>query len=294
LAPMKFRIQLAALLFLGATAQAQIQVELKFKRLQYIAHEPILATVTIANNSGRDIDLHDDSGQHWFGFEINTGEGRLLAPVRQDAAEPALHVEAGKTVTRKINLTTLYPVHDFGAYHVRANVFFPDLNKFFYSTTKVFQVNDARPIWQKTVGVPEGMPGSGETRTYSLLSNRFVDHTSLYVRVENRDNGVVYTTYSLGRIIASDAPQAEVDRANQLHVLHCAAPRSWAYSHVGLNGELLAHSTFLETKSRPRLRRTPDGSIAVNGGILDVPIAESKRTPAPKLSDRPPANAADD
>jgi hypothetical protein len=291
---MRFRIQLAAVLFLAVTAQAQIQVELKFKRLQYIAHEPILATVTIANNSGRDIDLHDDSGQHWFGFEINAGEGRLLAPLKQDAAEPALHVEAGKTVTRKINLTALYPVHDFGAYHVRANVFFPDLNKFFYSTTKVFQVTDARPIWQKTVGVPEGMPGSGEARTYSLLSNRFVDHTSLYVRVENRDNGVVYTTYSLGRIISNEEPQAEIDRANQLHVLHCAAPRSWAYSHVGLNGELLAHSTFLETKTRPRLRRTPDGSIAVNGGVLDVPIAESKRTPAQKLSDRPKADAADD
>jgi hypothetical protein len=291
---MMFRIQLAAVLFLAATAQAQIQVELKFKRLQYIAHEPILATVTIANNSGRDIDLHDDSGQHWFGFEINAGEGRLLAPLRQDAAEPALHVETGKTVTRKINLTALYPVHDFGAYHVRANVFFPDLNKFFYSTTKVFQVTDARPIWQKTVGVPEGMSGSGEARTYSLLSNRFVDHTSLYVRVENRDNGVVYTTYSLGRIISNEDPQVEIDRANQLHVLHCAAPRSWAYSHVGLNGELLAHSTFLETKTRPRLRHTPDGSIAVNGGMLDVPIAESKRTPAPKLSDRPPGNASDD
>ena len=291
---MMFRIPLAAVLLLAATAQAQIQVELKFKRLQYIAHEPILATVTIANNSGRDIDLHDDSGQHWFGFEINAGEGRLLAPLRQEAAEPALHVEAGKTVTRKINLTALYPVHDFGAYHVRANVFFPDLNKFFYSTTKVFQVTDARPIWQKTVGVPEGMPGSGEARTYSLLSNRFVDHTSLYLRVENRDNGVVYTTYSLGRIISNEEPQAEIDRANQLHVLHCAAPRSWAYSHVGLNGELLARSTFLETKTRPRLRRTPDGSIAVNGGMLDVPIAESKRTPAPKLSDRPKANTSDD
>lgn len=291
---MMFRFQLVAVLFLAATTQAQIQVELKFKRLQYIAHEPILATVTIANNSGRDIDLHDDSGQHWFGFEINAGEGRLLAPLRQDTAEPALHVEAGKTVTRKINLTALYPVHDFGAYHVRANVFFPDLNKFFYSTTKVFQVSDARPIWQKTVGVPEGMPGSGEARTYSLLSNRFVDHTSLYVRVENRDNGVVFTTYSLGHIISNEEPQVEIDRANQLHVLHCAAPRSWAYSHVGLNGELLAHSTFLETKTHPRLRHTPDGSIAVNGGMLDVPIAESKRPPAPKLSDRPPANAVDD
>ena len=289
-----FRIQLAALFIALATAHAQIQVELNFKRVQYIAHEPILATVKIANNSGRDIDLRDDNGQDWFGFEINAGEGRLLAPLKADRAEPALHVEAGKTVIRKINLTSLYPVHDFGAYHVRANVYFTDLNKFFYSATKVVQVTDARPIWQKTVGVPEGMPGAGEVRTYSLLSNRFVDHTSLYVRVENRDTGAVFTTYSLGRIIASDDPQAEVDRANQLHVLHCAAPRTWAYSHVGLNGELLAHSTFLETKSRPRLRPTPDGSIAVNGGKLDVPIAQSKRGPAPKLSDRPPAKAAED
>ena len=291
---MKFRILIVAVMSAAAAAHAQIQVELNFKRVQYIAHEPILATVTIANNSGRDIDLHDDNGQHWFGFEINAGEGRLLAPLKHNAAEPPLHVESGKTVTRKINLTSLYPVQDFGAYHVRANVYFPDLNKFFYSATKVVQVSDARPIWQKTVGVPEGIPGAGEVRTYSLLSNRFVDHTSLYVRVENRDSGAVYTTYSLGRIIASEDPQAEIDRANQLHVLHCAAPRTWAYSHVGLNGELLAHSTFLETKSRPRLRHTADGAIAVSGGMLDVPIAESKRSPAPKLSDRPPANSTDD
>jgi hypothetical protein len=291
---MKLCILITIFLFVIATAQAQIQVELSFKRLQYIAHEPILATVKIANNSGRDIDLRDDSGQHWFGFEINAGEGRLLAPLRTETAEPPLHIEAGKTVTRKVNLTTLFPVHDFGAYHVRANVFFPDLNKFFYSTTKVFQVSDARAIWQKTVGVPDGTDGAGEVRTYSLLSNRFPDHTSLYVRVENKDTGAVYTTYSLGRIIASIDPQAEIDRANQLHVLHCAAPRSWAYSHVGLNGELLAHSTFLETKTRPRLRHTSDGSIAVNGGMLDVPVAETKRSPAPKLSDRPPSSAADD
>jgi hypothetical protein len=185
-------------------------------------------------------------------------------------------------------------VHDFGAYHVRANVYFSDLNKFFYSATKVFQVTDARPIWQKTVGVPEGMPNAGEVRTYSLLSNRFLDHTSLYVRVENRNNGVVYATYSLGRIIANIDPQAEIDRANQLHVLHCATPRNWAYSHVGLNGELLAHSSFLETKTRPRLRHRAEGSIAVNGGVLDVPSADAKRTLAPNLSDRPPATPADD
>jgi len=127
-----------------------------------------------------------------------------------------------------------------------------------------------------------------------LLSNRFLDHTSLYVRVENRDTSVVFTTYSLGRIIASQDPQAEIDRANQLHVLHCASPRSRNYTHVGLNGELITHSTFLETKSRPRLRHTADGTIAVNGGMLDVPTANAKRTPGQKLSDRPPGESADD
>jgi hypothetical protein len=292
--PMKFPLQLALFLFLSAAAQAQIQVELKFKRLQYVAHEPVMATVKITNLAGRDIDLHDENGQHWFGFEVNAGESRLLAPLRQNAPEPALHVEAGKTVTRKVNLTPVFPVHDLGSYHVRANVYFADLNKFFYSQTKVFQVADARPIWQKTVGIPDGMPGAGEVRTYSLLSNRFPDHTSLYVRVENKNSGVVYTTYSLGRVIAYDEPQAELDRANQLHVLHCAAPRSWAYSHIGLNGELLARSTFMETKTRPRLRHAADGAIAVSGGRLDSPIAQSARSPVPKLSVRPPSVLADD
>jgi hypothetical protein len=291
---MKSLLQLVLFLGLVATARAQIQVELKFKRLQYVAHEPVLATVKITNLSGRDIELHDDNGQPWFGFEVNAGEGRLLAALRQNAPEPALQVESGKTVTRKINLAPIYPVQDFGSYHVRANVYFADLSKHFYSHTKVFQVADARPVWQKTVGVPDGRPGAGEARTYSLLSNRFPNHTSLYVRVENRDRGVVYTTYSLGHAIAYAEPQVELDRANQLHVLHCAAPRNWAYSHIGLNGELLAHSIFMETKTRPHLRHAADGVIAVSGGKLDGPVTRSDGSPAPKMSARPPGVPVDE
>ena len=291
---MKVLVRLALFLFFPAAAQAQIQVELKFKRLQYVAHEPVVATVKITNLAGRAIDLHDEKGQHWFGFEVNAGEGHLLAPVGLNAPESSLHLEAGKTVARKINLTPVFPVHDFGAYHVRANVYFADLNQFFYSPTKVFQVADARPIWQKTVGIPDGMPGAGGARTYSLLSYRFPDHTSLYVRVENKNRGVVCATYSLGRVIAYDEPQTELDRANQLHVLHCAAPRNWAYSHIGLNGELLAHSTFMETRTRPRLRQAADGAIAVRGGRLDGLVLQSGRSPAPKLSARPPSVPADD
>ena len=85
---MKFRILIIAAMSAAAAAHAQIQVELNFKRVQFIAHEPILATVTIANNSGRDIDLHDDNGQHWFGFEINAGEGEASSSLPESTAPP--------------------------------------------------------------------------------------------------------------------------------------------------------------------------------------------------------------
>ena len=276
----------------ASTARGQIQVELKFPRLQYVAYEPVVATVKITNLAGRQIELRDDNDQHWFGFEVTAAEGRLLPPSTQDF-EQSLRIETGQTVTRKINLTPLYPIHDLGTYHVRANVFFADLNKFFYSQTKVFQVGDARAIWQRTVGVPEGRPDAGDVRTYSLLSNRFPDHTKLYVRVENKNTGVVYSTYTLGRVIAYDEPQAELDRNNQLHVLHCAAPRTWAYSRIGLNGERLVQSTFMETKVRPRLQLASDGSIAVKGGVLDAPAAQSANGGS-KLSTRPTGTPVDD
>src|SRR6059058_569017 len=290
---MKLRWTLVCFCLAAGPAFAQIQVELKFPRLQYIAYEPVVANVVITNLAGWDVDLRDVDGQSWFGFEVTGNEGRSIAPISNAETEP-LNIAAGKRVTRKINLSPLFAVHDFGTYRVRAHIYFGDLNKFFYSQTKVFEVTDARPIWQKTVGVPEGESAAGNVRTYSLMTNRFPDHTSLYVRVEDKDSGIVYATYSLGRAIAFEEPQAEIDHANQLHVLHCSAPRAWAYSRVGLNGELLAHSSFMETKTRPRLVRAANGDVAVRGGTIESPAAQSSRGTAPKLSARPPEPPKDD
>ena len=277
----------------AAAAEAQVQVDLKFKRLQYIAHEPVMATVAITNLAGRDIELHDADGQPWLGFEVAGSEEQPISPLNGANREPPLRIQAGQRVTRQIDLTPLYPVYEYGAYHVRTNIYFADLGKFFYSGTRVFEVTDARPIWEQTVGVPEGAGASGEVRTYSLLTNRFPDHTSLYVRVQNKDTGVVYATYSLGRTIDFEQPQTEIDRSNQLHVLHCAAPRAWSYARIGLNGELLTHSSFMETRTRPRLVHSGGGEVAVHGGMIEAP-AQSSSNKAPKLSARPPGPPSED
>lgn len=291
---MKLGTVLALLLFAFAgLAHAQIQVDLKLRRLQYVAYEPLMATLAVTNLAGRDIELRDTADQSWFGFEVTTRDGQPIAPLgRSD--EPPLKIEAGKTVVRKINLAPLYPVHDFGDYRVRANVFFSDLNKYFYSQSRLFQITSARTIWRQTVGVPEGRPDAGEMRAYSLMTIRFPDHTSLYVRVENKESGAVYATYSLGRLLSVDEPQIEIDRANQLHVLFCAAPRTWSYAHVGLNGELLKQDRLLESKTRPRLLHTKNGAIAIHGGIAESTVARNVRANVPKLSARPAADPEDD
>ena len=282
-------------LFLFAVrGEGQIEVDMKFKRLQYIAYEPVVAIVGITNLAGRDIDLHDADGQSWFGFEVTGSEGQPIAPSATDNTQAPLKIQAGQKVTQRIDLTPLYPVHDFGTYHIRAHIYFADLGKFFYSSTRVFEVTDARPIWEQTVGIPDGVAAPGDVRTYSLLTNRFPDHTSLYVRVQDKDKGIVYATYSLGRMIVFEQPQAEIDRENRLHVLHCAAPRSWSYSRIGLNGELLGHSSLMETNSRPRLIHAANGEVAVHGGMVEAPAAATARSAMPKLSDRPPGLPKDE
>src|SRR5438477_4756615 len=287
------RPALLALCFVASSASAQIQVELKLPRLQYIAYEPVVANLTITNRAGREVDLRSTGGQPWFSFEVNGNENQSIAPVSTAVTEP-LHITAGKRVTRKINLTPLFGVHDFGTYRVRAHIYFADLNKFFYSQTKVFEITDARPIWQKTVGVPQQEGTAGNIRTYSLMTNRFPDHTSLYVGVEDKDSGVVYATYSLGQVIAFDQPQTEFDRSNQLHVLYCAAPRNWSYARVGLNCDLLSRSSYAAARTRPRLVHSEDGVVKISGGMMDTPVTQATRDTAPKLSARPPNAPKDD
>ena len=277
------RSLICALLFLVAlTAEGQIQVDLKFKRLQYIAFEPVIATITITNLAGRDIELRSSEDLPWYGFEVTGNEERTLAPLPHPP-DPPLKMAAGTSVVRKINLTPLFPITDLGVYHVRANVYFADLNKFFYAKAKVIEVTNARPIWQRTVG-----DGASGARTYSLMTNRFPDHTSLYVRVEDKENSLVYGTFSLGRVISFDEPHAEIDRENQLHVLQPSAPRMWAYSVVSMDGRLMKRASYSQARSMPRLRRTPEGSVKVAGGMLDAPPGAAGSGPAvPKLSERP-------
>lgn len=279
----------STLVLLAGSAHAQLQVSLKIPRRLYMAYEPIIATISVINLTGRDVMLDEVDGQKWFSFQISTGDGRLVPPRDPNYEVTPLLIPTGQTVKRSVNLVSLYPVDDFGLYRIKASIFLPELHRYFSSPTVGVEISEGKTLWRQTVGVPEGTPGAGEYRVYTLLSFRQLKDNMLYVRVSDKDGNSIYATYPLARLLVSTEPQIQLDQQNRLHVLQLIGPKTYTYSRIGVNGEWLGQTTYNELKTRPTLRKLPSGEIAVVGGKVEMPLAAQAAggPPLPKLSDRP-------
>jgi hypothetical protein len=279
-------VALSLLCFLHS-GSAQLQVDIKLKRTLYISYEPILITVSLTNLSGNPLPLSDADGNHWFGFQIETLDGRPIAPRSLGYTNEPLVLESGQKLSRTVNLTPLFPIGEFGGYRVRAAIYAASLKRYFNSPPLNIEITDGRPIFQKTVGVPEGMPGAGETRNITVLTNRLPNSTQLYLRIENAQGGTVFCTHRLGRLVSYGTPEIILDKKNQIHVLQNMAPKAFLYSHIGLNGEVLQRKIYSQIVKRPILREGSDGKIQVIGAQEIDPTAKAAKPPLPSLSDRP-------
>jgi hypothetical protein len=198
-----------------------------------------------------------------------------------------LVLQSGQKLSRTVNLTPLFPIGEFGGYRIQAAIYAASLKRYFNSPPLNIEITDGRPIFQKTVGVPEGMPGAGEARNITVLTHRLPNSTQLYVRIENDQGGTVFCTHRLGRLVSYGTPEILLDKKNQIHVLQNVAPKAFLYSHIGLNGEVLERKTYSQIVKRPILREGPDGKIQVIGAQEINPAAEAAKPPVPSLSDRP-------
>lgn len=279
---------LLCVFFLPA-ANAQVRVDISFKRKLYVLYEPLIATVTINNLSGRPLLLQDVENHQWFGFNIESGDGRIVPPINANYSLAPVAVGPGEKLTRAVNLTPLFPLHEFGLYRVKATVYAEAFGRYFSSPPLAVEITDGRPIWQEVVGVP-GAGGKSELRTITLLAHKLSRSTRLYARIEDKENGRVYATHQLGQFLTFGRPEVMLDVNNEIHVLQNSAPKQFLYTHLGLQGEVLAQQSYVEAgnRSRPTLAKQQGGSIAVVGGRPYNPGEEEKiQAEADKVGDRP-------
>lgn len=275
---------LACLVAPWVPLHGQVAVDMKIGRSLYIVYEPLIATVSIRNLSGRELFLSDDGPTPWFGFQVTTRDG-LPVPSRHGnySLDPML-LGPGETIHRQVNLTPLYPLDSFGGYRIQASVHDPQSKRFYSSRPTLVEITDGRVLWQRTVGVPE----DGSRRTITLLSHRLPNSTGLYLRIQDEDGGRVYCTHRLGRLVSFGPPEIELDIHNEIHVLQMRAPNSFLYSHIGLGGEIRQRTAYeAEHGVRPALRRDDNGRVAVIGGREFDPTEPAFETTVPSLADRP-------
>jgi len=270
------------------SAEAQIQVDISIKRPLYIAYEPLIVNVSISNLTGEALELVDSGKNRWFGFQIETLDGRPIPPNASEHINPPVRLEPGQKLTRAINITPLYPIGEFGGYRIRASIYAASLNKWFNSDSLNVDITEGRSIYEKTIGVPQGESSAGSLRKITLLTHRLPSSSQLYLRIQDPSSGIIYCTHRLGRIVSYGTPEIRIDGKNTIHVFQNVAPKVFLYSHIGLNGEIFERAIYNQSgRAKPVSQLKPDGTIAILGATISNNETAGAAQETPNLSDRP-------
>jgi hypothetical protein len=277
---------LGILLLFGAgltPAWAQLQVGLTLPRSMFIRYEPLLTTISITNLSGRPLLLADSDGSPWFAFQIQNENGRPIPARMSGYSKDPVAIGAGETLRRTVNLTPLYALDDFGRYSIRVSVFDASAGRHFSSQSTNFEITEGRTLWQEMVGHPD----DGSQRLITLLAHRLPNSTAAYLRIQDPKNGRVFCTHRLGSLVTYGRPEVQLDANNEVHILQMRAPRTFIYSHIGLNGEIRQRMAYEQTSTKPSLQRGSQGEVAVVGGRPFDPARLEAETQVAGVGDRP-------
>lgn len=258
------------ILLLPAIAKAQVKVELSFPQEQYLAYEPIIAVLKISNQSGQSIQFKKNDD--WLDFSLQTKSGRIIPKVSELREIEDFELQSGEMATVRVNIEPLFKPTDPGKYSVIATVSIRTWNKNFTSEEVTFDIVTGIKIWEKEFGVPttEGENKTPEVRKYALLVANFKQNLRLYFRLSSTDEGVVYKMTFLGNLTSISRPECNLDKFNNLHILHQFGAKLFKYTVISPDGKIFVRETHEYVNSRPRLWMDKDGKIFVRGGARKI------------------------
>ena len=282
-------VLLSGLLFSLKESKAQLIVDMKLKKTNYLSYEPMEATVTVSNRAGNDVVLGGPKGRGWMTFDVYR-DGQLLSPRSIGGGFETMLLKSGRSITKKIDINKLYPISDYGSYTINASVYFPPQRSYFSSKKSRVNVTDARAFWKQSFGFSEGRNKLANFRQFSLHEHRDSANSALYVRLRETKGTKVFCTFSLGRYINVRKPQATIDSQNRLHVMHMISPRLYSHARVSPKGAFLGNEYYRETAdTRPSLVIDSGGSVKAVGGIAFDPNKPPETEKQPRsATDLPP------
>lgn len=270
---MKFKIFLGcAALCCALTASAQIGMDLMLNRAVFMQYEPVLACVTLRNDTGRALVFGDDPRlQGFILFRITDSNGKIV-PKRADAEidTKGFIIGPGQTRSLVIPVSRYYNLDRIGRYRIYAYISHSMLSSDYKTQDMDFSVETGAAVWKRTVGVPDLGGDSGvdtaEERTYVVRSLQDGSEKHLYLVVENETH--VFGVMRIGKMFGSEPLKCDIDMLSRIHILIPISSRVFHYLAFSLNGGNIADSYYRTTDTIPSLLRDPKtGRVFVMGGV---------------------------
>ena len=233
------RIFLTLGFFLAALARstAQVAVEVVLEQDQFLRDKSLPIKVRVTNRSGQTLRLGTE--KNWLTFSIESRDGFIVAKLGETAVEGEFSIESSQAATRQLDLMPYFDLSRPGRYTLTANIHIAQWNEDVASRPKTFDIVRGNQIWDQEFGMP-ATEGTPEVRKYSLQQANNLKQPKLYVRLTDLSDNKVFRVFPLGRLLSFSRPEAQVDRKSNLHVLFQTGARSFSYSIVSPDGQLLA------------------------------------------------------
>ena len=287
---MKTSLTLIILALSTVFGWSQVSVSLEVDRRQYLKHEPVTAVVTITNRSGQTLDftskLQGKTAFSWLDFSMRDGSGTEMMRMHKKVFQKAV-IPAGRSMARRVNLSSMFNVARVGNFSVTAQVRRPQTDEIGYkSNSGHFTVGGGSKLYSVPFGVPKS---PFPKREYNVITFNDGKRTSIFAQVMDTNSGVSLSTLRLSEYIGFVAPQMALDGKNQLHTLYLAKPEIFVRAIVDQDGRKIDTKFFKRVSgSKPRFVSFADGSVVVSGGVPYDPEKEAAEAPrARRASERP-------
>ena len=262
---------LLAWLALAVCASAQVTVEVTLDQDQFLPNEAIPATVRITNLSGQT--LHLGADDHWLTFDVESKEGFIVLKNGEAPVAGEFTLESSKRAIKQVDLEPYFNLTKPGRYTIIATVRVKDWDRDISSSPKAFDVIKGAKLWEQQIGVPRTAGDSNappEVRTYALQEANYLrSQLMLYFQLAD-SSGKLNKVFPIGPMLSFGQPEAQVDRESNLHVLYQNGPRSFNYTVINPDGNVLIRQTYRITPNRPRLKPDENGNLVVMGGTRQL------------------------
>jgi hypothetical protein len=267
-----FHIVLVLVFFTIFRAAAQVTVQVTTDQDEFLPSESIPLAVKITNRSGQQLHLGDNAG--WLTFSVESVDGFIVNKNAEVPVQGEFDLESSQLAIKRVDIAPYFSMNRPGRYKVTAMLHIKSWSQTIGSLPKVFDIVTGAKIWSQDFGVPAA-GGAPEMRRFTLEEANYLrEQLRLYVQLSDSSESRVFKVQALGPMVSFGAPDEQVDRTSQLHVLWQTGGQSFSYCLISPDGMILKRDTYDNFNGRPKLKITDDGDVLVVGGTRRIPASE--------------------